>query len=71
MWGPRNPRWFNVRGTNRIVEDEEMGFMERLSLMNLARSAPLSTKSELLEDEDKHDFVKPEAMITSMAVSKR
>ena len=46
-----------------------MGLAEFLSFLNLAFSAAFRTKSELLHEEDKHDFVKPEAMTGSMAVS--
>jgi hypothetical protein len=56
-------------GTNLIVEEEEIGFADLRSFPNLARSAPLRTKSELLEEEDKHDFVKAEAITKSIAVS--
>jgi hypothetical protein len=46
-----------------------MGLPEILSFLNLAFSAAFRTKSELLQEEDKHDFVKPEAITRSMAVS--
>ena len=46
-----------------------MGLAEFLSFDNLAFSAAFWTKSELLHEEDKHDFGKPEAMTRSMAVS--
>ena len=46
-----------------------MGLAEFLSIMNLAFSAVFRAKSELLHEEDKYDFVKPEAMTMSMAVS--
>jgi len=55
--------------TNRVVEDEAIGLTDLMSFPNLTRSAPLRTKSELLEDDDKHDFVKPEAMTMPIAVS--
>jgi hypothetical protein len=66
---PRNPIWLRASGTNRIVEEEAIGLTDLMSFPNLARSAPLSTKSELLEEEDKHDFVRREAMTRSIAVS--
>ncbi len=44
-----------------------MGLAEFLSFLNLVFSAAFRTKSELLHEEDKHDFVKPETM--TMAVS--
>ena len=43
--------------------------MEFKSFLNLVFSAALMTKSELLQEEDKHDFVSPEAITKSMAVS--
>ena len=46
-----------------------MGLTDRLSLPNLAVSAPLRTKSELLQEEDKHDFMRPEAMTMPIAMS--
>jgi hypothetical protein len=67
--GPRRPIWLRARGTNLIVEEEEIGFADLLSFPNLTRSAPLSTKSELLEEEDKHDLVRAEAITRSIAVS--
>ena len=51
------------------MDEEEIGLTDLLSLPNLALSAPLMTKSELLQEEDKHDFVRPEAMTKSIAVS--
>jgi hypothetical protein len=44
-----------ARGTKRIVEEEEIGLMEFKSFLNLAFSAAFMTKSELLQEEDKHD----------------
>jgi hypothetical protein len=58
-----------ARGTKRIVEEDEMGMMEFTSFLNLAFSAAFRTKSELLQEEDKHDFLNPEAITKSMAVS--
>ena len=46
-----------------------MGLAEFLSFLNLVFSTAFRTKSELLHEEDKHDFVKPEVMTRSMAVS--
>ncbi len=46
-----------------------MGLMEFTSFPNLAFSAAFKTKSELLEEEDKHDFVNPDTITRSMAVS--
>jgi hypothetical protein len=51
------------------VDEEEIGLIDLLSLPNLALSAPLRTKSELLQEEDKHDFFRPEAIKKSIAVS--
>ena len=67
--GPCSPIWLRSNGTNLIVEEEAIGLTDLLSFLNLTRSAPLRTKSELFEEEDKHDFVKPEAITRSMAVS--
>jgi hypothetical protein len=67
--GPRSPIWLRAKGTNLIVEEEEIGFTDLRSFPNLTRSAPLRTKSELLEEEDKHDFVRAEAITKSIAVS--
>ena len=67
--GPRRPIWLRANGTNLIVEEEEIGFADLLSFPNLTRSAPLSTKSELLEEEDKHDLVRAEAITRSIVVS--
>ncbi len=46
-----------------------MGWVEFLSFLNLEFSAALRTKSELLQEESKHDFVKAEAITMSIAVS--
>ena len=46
-----------------------MGWAEFLSFLNLAFSIAFRTKSELLHEEDKHDFVKLEGITRSMAVS--
>ena len=43
--------------------------MEFMSFFNLAFSAAFKTKSELLQEEDKHDFVNPEAIAKSLVVS--
>ena len=48
-----------------------MGFTEFKTFLNLDFSAALSTMSELLPVEDKHDFCKAEAITESMAVSSR
>ncbi len=48
------------------MDDEEIGLTDLMSFPNLALSAPLMEKSELLQEEDKHDFVRPEAMIKSI-----
>jgi hypothetical protein len=53
----------------RNVEEDEMGLTESMSFPNLAFSAAFVTKSELLHEEVKHDFVKPEAITRSIAVS--
>jgi hypothetical protein len=59
-----------ANGINRIVEEEAIGMTDLLSFPNLARSDALRTKSELFEEEDKHDFVKPPKAITrSIAMS--
>jgi hypothetical protein len=68
-WDPLSPKWLRARGTNLIVEEVAMGLMVFKSFLNLAFSAALSTKSELLQEEDKHDFFKPEATTRSMDVS--
>ncbi len=67
--GPRSPIWLRANGTNLIVEEEAIGLTDLLSFPNFTRSAPLRTKSDLFEEEDKHDFVKPEAITKSVAVS--
>ena len=51
------------------MEEEAIGLTDFLSFPNLARSAPLRTKSELLEEEDKHNFVRPEKITRSTAMS--
>ena len=43
--------------------------MEVMFFLNLVFSAAFKTKSELLQEEDKHDFVSPEAITKSMDVS--
>ncbi len=58
-----------AKGTKRIVEEDEIGFAEFKSFLNLDFSAALSTISELLSVEDKHDFCKAGAITKSMAVS--
>jgi hypothetical protein len=58
-----------AKGTKRIVEEVEMGLAEILSFINLAFSVAFKTQSELLQEEDKHDFVKLEAITRFMAVS--
>ncbi len=63
------PKGLRAKGTKRIVDDAEMGWDEFLSFLNLAFSAAFRTKSELLYEEDKHDFVNPEAITRSMDVS--
>ena len=50
------------------MDEEENGFTDLLSLLNLALFAPLRSKLELLQEEDKHNFVRPEAMTTSIVV---
>ena len=67
--GPRSPIWLRANGINLIVEEEAIGLTDLLTFLNLTRSAPSRRKSELFEEEDKHDFVKPEAITRSMAVS--
>jgi len=59
----------SAKSTKRIVEEFEMGLAEFLSFLNLAFSADFMVKPELLHEEEKHDFVKPEAIIRSMVVS--
>ena len=61
--------WLRANGTNRIVEDDEIEWTELLSFLNLAFSAAFRTKSELLHEEGKHDFVKAEAMTKSIVIS--
>jgi hypothetical protein len=39
-----------------------MGWVEFMTFLNLAFSAAFRTTSELLHEEDKHDFVSPEAI---------
>ena len=56
---PRVPKWLSAKGTKRVVEVDEMGLAEFLSFTNLAFSAAFRTKSELLHEEDKHDFARP------------
>ena len=46
-----------------------MGLMEFTFFLNLAFSDAFKTKSELLQEENKHDFVSSEAITKSMAVS--
>jgi hypothetical protein len=46
-----------------------MGLNDLLSLSNLVVSAPFKTNSGLLQEENKHDFVRPEAMTMSIAAS--
>jgi hypothetical protein len=67
--GPLNPKSLRAKGTKRIVEEEEMGFAEFKSFLNLDFSAAFSTISELLSMEDKHDFCRAEAITRSIAVS--
>jgi hypothetical protein len=43
--------------------------MKLVSFLNLVFSAAFKTKSELLQEEDEHDFVSPEAITKSMDVS--
>ena len=55
--------WLGANGTTRIVDEDEIVLTDLLSLANLAISAPLRTKSELLQEEDnKHDFFRPKAI---------
>ncbi len=63
------PKWLRAKGTKRNAKDKDMGWAEFLSFLNLAFSAAFRTKSELLHEESKHDFVKAEAITKSMAVS--
>jgi hypothetical protein len=51
------------------VEEAEMGWAEFMSFLNLAFSVAFKTKSELLLEEDKHDFISSEAITMSIAVS--
>jgi hypothetical protein len=46
-----------------------MGLMEFMSFLNLDFSAALRTKSELLHEERRHDFVHPDAITKSMTMS--
>jgi hypothetical protein len=46
-----------------------MGLAEFLSFLNLAFSTAFKTKSELVHEEDKHDYVMLEAITRSMTVS--
>ncbi len=66
---PKVVKYLSANGTKRIVEEVEMGLGEILFFLNFAFSAAFRTKSELIHEEDKHDFFKPEAMTRSMAVS--
>ncbi len=63
------PKWLRAKGTKRNVEDDEMGWAEFHTFMNLAFYAALRKKSELLQEESKRDFVKAEAITKSMVVS--
>jgi hypothetical protein len=54
---------------NRIVDEEEIGLHDLLTFANFVDLATLSTKSELLQKEDKHDLINPEARTISMAES--
>jgi len=58
-----------ARGTKRIGEEDEIGLMEFKSFLNSAFSAAFRIKLELLQEEDKHDFVSLKAITRSMAVS--
>ncbi len=60
--------WLRANGTKRIVDEEEIELTDLLSLPNLALSTLLRIKSELLQEEDKHDFVRPEAITMSIVV---
>jgi hypothetical protein len=53
----------------RIVEEDEIGLQNLLSFANIFDSVALRAKSELLLEEDKHDFVNPEAMTKSIRES--
>ena len=63
---PLVPSGLKPRGIKRIVEEEEIGLHDLQSFPNLADSATLMTKSEILHEEDKHDLVDLEAMTMSM-----
>ena len=63
------PEVVESQGHKRIVEEEEMGFNEFKSFLNFDFSAAMSTISELLLMDDKHDFCKAEAITMSIAVS--
>ena len=52
-----------------IVGEEEIMLQDLLSFAKFADSAALSTKSELLQEEYKHDLVNPKAMTMSIAES--
>ena len=51
------------------MDEEEIGLHDLLSFANFDDSAALSTKSEVLHEEDKHDLVNLEATTMSMAES--
>ena len=58
-WGALIPKWLSAEGTKRILEDVQKGWAEFLSFLNLAFSVAFRTKSKLLHEVDKHDFVNP------------
>ncbi len=61
-----SPVWFRAKWMKHIVDEEEIGLQDLLTLPNFFDSTALSTKSELLLEEDKHDLVNPQAMPMSM-----
>ena len=46
-----------------MIEEDAMGLMEFKSFLNLVFSPALMTKSELLQEEVKHDSFNPEILI--------
>ena len=53
-----------------MVEEDKIGLHDLMSFANFFDSAALRTKSKLLLEEGKHDFVNnPEAMTMSIAES--
>ena len=60
---------FSAKEMKRIVDEEEIGLKDLLFFANFVDPTALSTKLELLHEEDKHNLVNPEAMTVPMAES--